>query len=658
MKRFPITLFLTALSLTVSAQNNPQQGELLDSTVVSARRAGITLASAPGDVSDIAISAIRKIPSVFGSGDPLRFTAYLPSVQTGHDLDSGLHIQGCENAHSCISMDGAPVYGAGHMLGFASVFNPGHFSGMTYSTIATKMNRLGGVVDVSSPSSLVYKPGLDASAGLFLSHATLSIPAGSSSFFLSARHSFFNLLYKDFLLYNDEPFRYDFGDCNVSWLLQCGADDTISLNAYYGKDSADYGSQNWGIDAMVRWSNAMSSLRWKHIAARWALQQTIYGSFFLLEDDIRMNVTEEKAPAHIQTYGYKAEFTAGGWEILTETAAHFTLPMQPSDVSAIRQYGQESSVQPGYTFRKGRWMLSASLRGTWYLSPQKKTFWSADPKFEAAYTSDAAGTFGLRTGTAHQYLFQTGPVNMGFPCEYWILAGDFSNPQSSRYVSLCWDSADLWPGWTVSFESYYRNLSNQLEFNGSILSYTSPDFRLQDHLIAGKGHNYGINVTLQKTKGNLTGWISYAYGRALRHSDVPGWPEWYPSDHERLHEFNLVSTYDFGKWDIGLILVSASGRPYTSPDAFYISGGKIMTVFGSHNAGRLDPYFRADLSVNRYFRKTTALQHGINLSVYNVTSHGNEVARMLKIDEDGKFCFDGANLVVSILPSIAYFIRF
>ena len=644
--------------LAASAQTDTTWVELLDSTVISARRPVIFLTGIPGNVSSMSLSEIRKIPSVFGAGDPLRFTAYLPSVQTGHDLDCGLHIQGCDNAHSCISMDGAPVYGAGHMLGFASVFNPGHFSGMNYSTVASKMNRLGGVLDVNSPSSPVFKPGLDASAGLFMSHISLSLPAGASSFLLSARHSYFNLLYKDFLRYNDSPFHYDFGDYNASWLFRCSADDTVSFNAYYGSDTADYGSENWGIDAWARWRNATSSIKWNHRAENWSLDQMLYGSLFLLEDDIRMNVTEENAPAYIQTYGYRADFSAGRWDILAETAAHFTRPMQPSDVRTLRQYGQETSLQAGYTYHEGRWMLNAALRGTWYLSPQKESFWSADPKLEASYASDAAGTFGLRTGTAHQYLFQTGPVNMGFPCEYWILAGDFSDPQSSGYVSLCWESENLWQGWNLSLETYYRNLSNQIEFKGSILSYTSPNFRLEDYLITGEGYNYGVNLSLQKTDGKLTGWISYAYGQALRHSDVPGWTYWYHSDHERLHEFNLVAMYDFGKWDAGITIVAASGRPCTDPDALYISGGKIITVFGNHNEGRMSPYFRADMSINYYFRKSAESRSGINLSVYNLTSQGNEITRLLKIGKDGRYYYGGGRLIISAMPSLAYFIRF
>ena len=47
------------------------------------------------------------------------------------EYDAGLHIQGCDNSHNLISIEGVPVYNASHLLGFFSTFNPSHFSRMS-----------------------------------------------------------------------------------------------------------------------------------------------------------------------------------------------------------------------------------------------------------------------------------------------------------------------------------------------------------------------------------------------------------------------------------------------------------------------------------------------------------------------------------------------
>jgi len=671
MKRL-ITLALLLAALPLGAQQTdtlttmPQMDFLLDSTVFSSRRPVVELLPAPGVAATIPVSTLKKIPSVMGLADPLRFVFLLPSVQTGDETDSGVHIQGCEHAHNYVSMGGAPIYGAGHMLGFASVFNAGHFPQMHYSTVASDHNRLGGVVDMQLPDEPLFEPSFDLSAGLFLTQATLRLPAGKHSFVLSARHSYFNLLYSSFLKFNDAPFRYDFGDANATWTYRAGSADIIRANAYFGRDAASYGAPQWQIKAWGNWRNALASLDWSHEGNGWTTDHLLYGTLFRLKDDVRMDVTRVSAPSEIESVGYRGRFRAGGLEVLAETARHYTEPLQPDGRMLLQQGAWESSLQAGYQLRRRAWFAGASLRGTWYYSPEGKNYYSLDPRFEIAWTSPGAGTFGIKAGTAHQYLFQTGPTDMGYPTEYWILSGDLCEPQSSRYANLSWSSGALSRDWSLSCEAYYRDLKNQLEYCGDILSYAHPNFSLEDCFLHNQGYNFGFNLSLQKTSGKLTGWISYAFGRSLRHSDNAGAatlqafsiPEWYPSRHERIHEFKLVGTYDFGQWDLGVTVIAASGRPWTQPLAFYLLGGKIMTVFDDYNGGRLKPYLRTDLSANWYLHKTARRRDGINFSVYNAIAYPNELARMVKLDENNRYYYGSVRLKLSIMPTVSYFLHF
>ena len=654
-------LFLTILPLQAQQADTllwPEGVVRLDSAILSTRRPRVEILPLPGVSATVPMSELKKIPSVLGLADPLRFVFLLPSVQTGDDADSGLHIQGCENAHNYISMGGAPIYGAGHMLGFASVFNAGHFREMSYSTIARDLNRLGGVVDMQLPDDPFTELSADISAGLFLSQGTVRIPAGDHTFVLSGRHSYFNLLYSDFMKFNDAPLRYDFGDANLTWTWRPGPQDRIRANGYFGRDAAEYGSTDWQIKAWGVWKNALGSLDWRHEGRGWAMEHLLYGTFYRLKDYAEMDVTGVSAPSSIQSLGYRGRLQAGGFDFIAETARHHAVPLQPTDLITIEQSAVESSLQAGYSLRQGPWFAGAWLRGTWYLSPEKESLYSLDPRLETAWFSPRAGIFTVKAGIAHQYLFQTGPTDMGFPTEYWILAGELSDPQSSRYLSLSWGSGTLLDGWNLSIEGYFRDLENQLEYFGNLLDYANPTFNLEDCFIRGRGKNFGVNLSLQKTAGKLTGWISYAFGRALRRGGSAGLPDWYPSRHERLHEVKLVGTYDFGKWDLGMTCVAASGRPWTDPLAFYFLGGKIMTVYDKYNGGRLDPYFRADLSANWYFHKGTDRRDGLNFSVFNTFAYPNEVARMVKIDDDGRFFYGPVKLQLRILPSVGYFLHF
>ena len=84
-----------------------------------------------------------------------------------------------------------------------------------------------------------------------------------------------------------------------------------------------------------------------------------------------------------------------------------------------------------------------------------------------------------------------------------------------------------------------------------------------------------------------------------------------------------------------------------------------MTVYGDYNGGRLNPYLRADISANWYLHKDSRRRDGINFSVYNASVYPNELARMIKIDEDnGDFFYGPVRLQLRVFPSVGYFLHF
>jgi hypothetical protein len=118
---------------------------------------------------------------------------------------------------------------------------------------------------------------------------------------------------------------------------------------------------------------------------------------------------------------------------------------------------------------------------------------------------------------------------------------------------------------------------------------------------------------VNKRTGKLTGWLSYAWGRAFRRFDKFGLDKKYPAAHERIHELNVVGTFRLNeRWSVGGTFVYASGTPFTAPKHFYIMNGQLLSEFGEHNANRLKPYCRLDLSANYSLKKKGNFESGIN----------------------------------------------
>ena len=182
-------------------------------------------------------------------------------------------------------------------------------------------------------------------------------------------------------------------------------------------------------------------------------------------------------------------------------------------------------------------------------------------------------------------------------------------------------------------------------------------YDLDRELLKGNGRNFGLSVMFHKQSGRLTGWIAYNVGRSLRNFDVPGYEGEYPSNHERLHEFNAVASWNGRGGSARASVVAASGTPFTAPDSFYLLGNRVISHFGAHNSNRLAPYFRTDLSFNWFIIQDSRQTLGLNFSVYNATMRENPVLYKLYVTEERQFAYGPLNLGFSILPSISIFYR-
>lgn len=632
----------------------------LDSTVVAARRRTAVISAGAGSETKVELARITVLPSILGNSDPLHFAQLMPSMQSSSELDAGVHIQGCDHQHNLIALDGVPIYGASHLLGLFSVFNPTHFDSMTYGTIAPGAGRLGGVLDMHTQQDLPQGTEADASLGLLSAQGTLKTPLGSNgALLLSGRRSFINILYGSFIKLDGTPLRYGFGDANLTAIWKPSDDDRLWFDFYYGDDSVFAGSYRADVGVDLYWRNAMSALHWDHKT----LKQTVWFSSFALDATIGTQNQEAWLPSHIHSAGYRNSWSKGKIGLGAAFTMHEVLPQDPQVKAKTylyegesTLYASEASASAAWNDNIGYWFsYGLSLTGGWYLSPEKKQFWNLSPELEAKLDLLRGGSIGLRSGIKRQNLFQTGLSNVGFPIEFWLPAGKYSDPQWSFYNSLSYNTDISRGDARISAELYWRYLENQLEYNGGVFEFLDGSYSLEKALKKGSGRSYGINLMLQKLTGRLTGWLGLSAGRSLRTFDGSTWP----SNHERIVEFNAVATYSYRRWDFGGTFLAAGGTPFTEATEYYLLNGQMIGVFGKHNGSRLDPYVRLDLNARLHLRDRGRMHQRVNFSVYNATLYKQEIFRSLRVDrEKGTFGYGPLYLGLTILPSVSYEINF
>lgn len=656
--------------LYAGAQGDSLHQQTLRNVDVKGHRVRSHLLSPAGGVTSVDLSLMDDMPRILGNADPLHYAQLLPGVQTNSEYDAGLYIAGCDIQHNQVSINGVPIYNAAHMLGFFSVFNASHFQQMQLVKTESKAaspNRLGGEVDMQTADTLALHTSADLSIGPMSSQATLRMPTGQdAALTLSARAAYLNLLYNRWLRIDELLLRYGFDDVNMTWQWQPDSNNTLSVDCYWGQDRVRLDDDMYALTTHLDWQNAMMALHWNRRMGEARLQQCLYvphysNDFSLHEDNLNVHL-----PSSITTTAYRLCYNNSHLTAGTDAAWHNVQPQQPDTKGFFniktnpqpRQHAAEASLFADYTVALApRLEAIVGLRAT-YFNNGGFRHCATDPSATISYDAASAGRLRLNAALRHQYVCRTGFSQSGLPTEFWMAADNAYRPQRCASIALGYELFLFDKTVRIEAEAYYKHLLNQLEYSGNIYDFLYEEYDLENILLKGNGHNYGLNLIAEKRKGRLTGWLSYAYGRARRRFDDGQHQGRYPANHERPHELNAVATYRIGtRWNLGATVVVASGQPYTAPRQFYLMANNIVTEFGQHNANRLKPYSRVDLSVSYDFARKGRRRSGLNLSVYNVLMHNNDLFHRLKIYKN-EFANKPFRFALPLMPSLNYYCSF
>ncbi len=657
----PILLF-GLFSLPLRAQSDSLL--LKEAVLVSSRNESILV---PSGVNSLQIDAsgLKKMPAILGSTDPLRLTRFLPSMQASTEIDAGIHIQGNDHNHNLVSSGGVPIYGANHLFGLFSTFNPSHFSGMDYATSVPEANRLGGKLDILLPEAPERKFSGEFSIGLLSAAGSVCLPAfGNGSVRASVRRSFVNLLYGSFLRFESSSLKYGFTDANITGIWQLSGKDRLWTDIYFGNDAVGVKSGNGVIGVDLPWYNAMAAVHHQRdISPSLSFHQKLYATRFALSPTISYASVRIRLPSDLSSAGYDMFWRISDFQAGASFIYHIATPQQLNLEGSYfgkvdnpaTQHGQEAFLFARYSRRFDHLDLDGSLKGTLWHGPDGKWMPEAGGVLSLGWNFGRAGRVQLRGDVCCQHLIQCGFTGIGLPFEFWMLPGLVCGPQGSVGASLQHRVSFLNDSFTLTSELYYKKLTNQVEYLGGIMDLISRPYSLKESLSSGDGRTFGLNLMLHRTKGPLTGWLSFSWGRSLRTFDKEEGE--IPSSHERIFEIDLLAAYKLGKWDFTLTSQIAGGTPYTPATDLYLMSGYVMVEYGPRNSARLPVYHRTDIGVNYTLSKSPFLEHVFNFSIYNLFMAENPLYKTLKFSQTG-FRYTFESLGIILMPSIGYTLHF
>ncbi|TND08477.1 MAG: TonB-dependent receptor plug [Bacteroidetes bacterium] len=660
----------------------------------------------------IPVEQIKDIPALLGEKDVLKVIQLLPGVQKGSEGSSGIYVRGGGPDQNLIILDDATVYNASHLFGFFSLFNgdalksvelikggfPARYGGRLSSVLEMRMKE-------GSKDSLHGEAGI----GVISSRLVLEGPIvrGKSSFLVSARRTYIDLLIRPFLQPSD-IFGYYFYDMNAKANYVLNDKNKFYLSGYFGNDRAynkgEY-SATEKFNASLRWGNATGTARWNHqwgsrlfsntsfIFAKYTMdidyedifnQDTFnlkYGSGirdFSLKHDFDFSPN----PKHLVRFGFVStyhRFTPSAFVIKNSS-----YPEGDVD-SKSRADAFENAV-----YIEDDWEMTSRLKGnigirlSHFLS-EGKHYFKPEPRVAMRYMLkedlSVKGSFAMM----NQYLHLLSNTGIGLPTDLWVPVTEKVGPQNSWQaaagVAKDWYEQKL----MISVEGYYKHMTDVIGYKegASFLVVDDPDdneeVNWENNITTGQGWSYGGELLIQRKFGKFTGWIGYTLSWTQLQFDSLNFGKKYFARYDRRHDLSLVGIYKLndhitisGTWVYG------TGNAVTLPQANYIvyqhdpTNGGTSTVngpqqnywwwyevsdYGEKNSFRMAPYHRLDLGV-QFHKQKKRYERTFELSVYNVYNRKNPFYYFIKYDNNtGKNTLTQVSLF-PIIPSVSWTIKF
>ncbi|MGE5406240.1 MAG: TonB-dependent receptor [Methanosarcina sp.] len=631
----------TALAISLK----PSVTELQEVIVTEKRRQFIQ----PGVIS-MKTSQIRTAPVLMGEADLLKTIQLLPGIKSGTEGTSGLYVRGGSPDQNLIMLDGVPVYNSSHAFGFFSVFNPDAVSGFTFykgGVPARYAGRLSSVLDIRMKEGNSKKITGKASLGLIASNFMLEGPVNgeNTSFFVSGRRTFIDLLTKPFQAKDDPVFpNYFFHDINAKINHRFNDKNRLYLSVYSGKDhngfsdkgSSQDNSSSYEYKDGFGWGNLTTSLRWNNV-----INKKMFSNITLVYSKYKFSIynkskeeNHETALTSINSYNYFSGINdiGGRWDVdwfpsakhSVKTGVNFTYHTFNPGITLVKNSGYEQStdidttlgsrnyVREAYIYAEDEIKFTEKLSANIGLnysvfSVGQKNYFSLQPRLALSYavTKDLKVTSSY--GIMSQYLHLLTNSTTGLPTDLWLPVTQKIKPQQAWQTALGIEY-DLNSQYTLSVEGYYKQMSNLIEYKEGA-SFFKIKGSWEDKVEIGDGKSKGVEFLAQKEQGRTTGWIGVTLSKTTRQfANINNGAE-YPYRYDRRLDIGILVMHKFSqKMSISCSWVFGTGNRITLPTekirTFYgDTTSYVKNITGINNF--LTPaYHRLDASIDFYKRKS------------------------------------------------------
>lgn len=653
------TLFLTR----DTTMNVPlSTGIQLEEVVVQANSYREQLNSTEMSVEAVTTREAKLLPVLLGESDILKTVQLKPGIPSGSEGTTGIFVRGGSNDQNLIVLDEAVVYNANHLFGFFSTFNTDAVKDLKVykgGFPSQYGGRLSSVIDVKLKEGNNREFAGSGGIGLIASRLTLEGPLQKerSSFIVSGRRTYLDIFTRAVNRANEgkEDFNpipdYFFYDLNTKINYQLGEKDRLFLSGYFGRDVFGFNSDFFDFD--FDWGNATGTARWNHVFSprlfanttftysdyQYNIQNRVTGFSFQVGSGIRdanLKTDFYYSPnnRHSIRFGASAtyhQFTIGRLKAGSDDGlVNFSAGQ---DFDGL-EYGLYFSDDIDFSEKLA---VNGGIRLSGF-GNDNTLYFGLEPRLAARYSINSRWAMKASYARMYQYLHLVSNAGVALPTDVWYPSSARVKPQQSHQVAVG-ASYILADQFLLNLEGYYKTMDNQLQFVDGAQLFVND--KLEDEFAVGQGEAYGMEFSIEKKQGALTGWIGYTLalvrlknfstldpgGRFAQESE--GFGAFFPI-YDRRHDLSVVllfeisrrlsatATFVYGSGDLRWL---APGR-FTIQDVYGADFEAVVPDYRERNNFRLPPYHRLDLGlVWRFLPKWG--ETDLSLSVVNVYDRRN-----------------------------------
>lgn len=689
--------------LTVQLDEAPT---VLDEIIVQDKTATEITTSRIGQ-TQLSVKEIKRAPALLGEVDLIKQIQILPGVTTAGEAASGFNVRGGGVDQNLILYDGLPVFNSSHVFGFFSAFNAEAIRDVSFyrgGIPAEYGGRVSSVLDIRSKEGDYEKWTGGGGLGMISSNLFVSGPLSKEKTSMAAS---IRTTYSDWLINSIRSNYVDLQNSSVSFYdgafkvaHNFSSDAKLILSAYASQDR--FRLQG---DTTYSWQNLLGSVRFdKQFTPRLGSSFVLgWGSYGYDVDDadlasgfnLQYQITYPtfKADFHYQGGKHKLSFGIQSNYYLFNPGS--IRPSSDQSIVSAVSMEEQTSLESGLYISDGltlneKTYLEGGVRvssfgvfgpatvalydsdlpretynqiGTESYGKGEvvKTFNGIEPRASVRYT--VTPSFSVKAGynRIYQYLHLVSNTTAVTPVDIWQPSNSYFRPQLADQFSVGLFKNFKDKTYETFVEAYYKTIDNILDFKDGAQLILNRN--LETDLLQGRGTAYGIESSITRAVGRLTGSLNYTYSRSLRQiagptsSESVNEGEEYASNFDQPHILNLTWKYSLSRrYFFTGNFTYHTGRPVTLPLSGYLVDNMPVSNFSYRNQYRIPDYHRLDLALviegnhkrKKFWDGTWAI------SFYNVYARRNAYSVFFKDDGNGVLKPYQLSIIGTVLPSISY----